>query len=70
MATYAQLQTLIKARAGFVPKTCWLAHVRADHGLTRGAAPNRRDPTRRLQSCPPAKRAAIEAVMRDVGMIA
>lgn len=69
MATYQEIRTHIQAQNGFVPKSCWIAHVLAEHGKTRRAAPNRIEPTRRAHPCPPSKRPAIEAALRHFGMI-
>lgn len=43
MHTYHQLQETVAARLGILPssvKTCWIAEVKRELGLTRGAAPN------------------------------
>lgn len=69
MATYRQVQDHVKARAGFVPKTCWIAHVKDEHGLTSKNAPNRISPDRREHPCPADKRTAIEAALRHFQMI-
>jgi hypothetical protein len=64
MATYSEIQAYVRSKHGFVVKTCWIAHVLADHGLTRGLAANRIDEERRVASCPPQKRAAIEQALQ------
>jgi hypothetical protein len=69
MATYRQIQEQVKAVAGYVPKTCWIADVKAQHRLTERQAPNRQSPTIRAYPCPPDKRSSIEAAMRHFGMI-
>lgn len=69
MASYRMIQYRVKAQAGFVPQTCWIAHVKAERGLTRGKAPNRIDPDARAKPCPPDKRAGIEAALRHFGII-
>ena len=69
MATYRDIQRDVKAKSGFVPKTCWIAHVLSDHGLTRHAAPNRQDQTKRIHPCPPEKRPAIEASLRHLKVL-
>ena len=58
----------VVATHGFMPKTCWIAHVMADHGLTRRVASNRLDPRKRKHPCPPDKRPAIENALRYFGM--
>lgn len=70
MPTYREIQCHVKQRSGFVAKTCWIAHVLSDHGLTKRQAPNRADPTSRVHPCPAAKRAAIEEALRELGALA
>ena len=69
MATYRQIQAEVEARSGFVPKTCWIAHILSDHGLSKRTAPNRIDPKARTQPCPIERRASIEAALSRFGMI-
>ena len=68
MATYREVQDRVKSTHGFTPKTCWIADVKAAHGLTRSQAPNRINPNSREQPCPPEKRAAIEAALKHFKM--
>ncbi len=63
MPTYKEVQARVKAVHGFVPKTCWIAHVKAMHGLTGRTAPNRISANRRIHPCPPDKQMAIEAAL-------
>jgi hypothetical protein len=69
MATYKEIQSTVKQTAGFVPKTCWIAHVLSDHGMTTRQARNRTDPSERQHPCPADKRSAIEAALRRLKMI-
>jgi len=69
MATYQAIQLRVREQHGFLPKTCWIAHILSDYGLTRGMAPNRADPRQRVAPCPPNKRRAIEQVCRELGRI-
>jgi hypothetical protein len=69
MSTYAEIQNYVKEKHHFSPKTCWIAHVKADHGQTNRVAPNRVDLDQRKHPCPPEKRAAIEQALRDLGMV-
>jgi len=69
MATYSQITEWIKKRHGFTAQTCWIADVKAAHGLTRGQAPNRLGPTSKVKACPSVKRQAIEDALRHFGMI-
>jgi hypothetical protein len=69
MATYAQIQRIVREKHGFVPKTCWIAHVKFDFSLTGKAAPNRMDSHSRKYPCPPEKRQAIIDALRSTKMI-
>lgn len=69
MATYKEIQKAVKTAAHFTPKTCWIAHVLSDHGLTKRQSPNRINASERKYPCPPDKRASIEAVLRKFQMI-
>lgn len=69
MATYAAIREYVRNKHGFQPMTGWVAHVKDDHGLVRSQAPNRLDPTKRVNNCPHDKRAAIEDALRHFGMI-
>jgi hypothetical protein len=33
MATYEQIQDYVRKKYGFIPKTCWIAHVKEMCGL-------------------------------------
>lgn len=69
MATYKEIQDYVRARAGWVPKSCWIAHVLSDYGRTRTVAPNRRDGRKRLYPCPDVKRPAIVSALEHFGMV-
>ena len=69
MATYPQIRDWVHTNHGFTAQDCWIADVKADHGLTRGQAPNRIDPDRKVKPCPEAKRSAIEAALMHFKMI-
>lgn len=69
MATYREIQEDVRSVAGFVPKTCWIAHVLADNGKPMRAAPNRIDPQARTNPCPPHRRGDIEASLHRLGVI-
>ena len=64
-------------RPGGVPVTfapgTWcaidIAHVKADRGLSERAASNRFNHPTRVNPCPTARRAAIEAALRHFGMV-
>ena len=55
MATYKQIQDRVRSQAGWLPKTCWIAHVKSDFGLPMRDAPNRAGAERQVP-CPPDKR--------------
>jgi hypothetical protein len=59
MATYAQIQRIVREKHGFIPKTCWIADVKSDFSLTDRVAPNRMDARSRKHPCPLEKRQAI-----------
>jgi hypothetical protein len=69
MATYTQLIEHVRKTDDFVAQTCWIAHVKEKHGLTRGMAPNRQSIRTRVKPCPPEKEAAIERALRHFGML-
>ena len=69
MGFYKEVETLVRAEAGFVPKPCWIAHVLELNGLRPRVAYNRISPNNRKFPCPPDKRPAIESAMRKLGRI-
>jgi len=68
MATYKQIQTWVKQNYGFVPETCWIAHVKELSGLPVRRAPNRHSDERE-KPCPPDKVNDIRAAFRHFKMI-
>jgi hypothetical protein len=69
MPTYKEIQDYVRRTRSFVPKTCWIADVKAAHSLTTRTAPNRSDPGARKHPCPPRKRHALETAMREIGAL-
>ncbi len=69
MATYKKIQAAVQAESGIVPKTCWIARVKSDLGLTTRQAPNRISQDWRQHPCPPEKRPAIISALRKLGML-
>ena len=69
MATYSEITAWIKKRHGFTAQTCWIADVKAAHGLTRGPSPNRINTNTKVKPCPAGKRRAIEEALRHFQMI-
>jgi hypothetical protein len=68
MATYSLIQNWVRAEYGYMPKTCWIAHVKELCGLTVRSAPNRLGPGR-SNPCPPEKVPDIRAAFRHFGMM-
>ena len=68
MATYNEIQKEFKRRYGKTIKTCWIADIKSQHGLTRGNAPNRFG-EERTNPCPPIHKEKIEDVLRYFDMI-
>jgi len=68
MATYKQIQDWVKQSYGFIPKTCWIAHVKYMSGLPMRKAPNRQG-AERVEPRPPAKDKPIRSALRHFGMI-
>ncbi len=66
MPTYSEIQKFVQRRHGFVPKTTWIAHVKALRGLSMRRTAKR---GRRVAPCPPEKREAIEEALRHFGLI-
>ena len=65
MPTYEAIQREVRITFGFVPKTCWIAHVLELLGKKLRVAPNRIDPSVRKYPCPTEKQAAlIEALCK------
>jgi hypothetical protein len=69
MATYKDVQRFVKEKSGFVPETCWIAHVLELNCASPRLAPNRIDPRRRENPCPPDRRPAIERALRQLGLL-
>lgn len=68
MATYKQIQNETKRQFGFVPKTCWIADIKAENGLTSRVAANREGEDRKYP-CPAEKRTRLTQVMRTLGVV-
>ena len=69
MATYDDIQREVKISAGFVPKTCWIAHVLELLGFKLRAAPNRINSRERKYPCPAGKRLAIVVALHKLGKL-
>ena len=68
MATYEQIQLWVKENYGYVPKTCWIAHVKEISGLPVKRAHNRIGEARK-NPCPQNKVDSIQQCFRHYGMI-
>jgi len=52
MATYKQIQDYVKNKHGYIPKSCWIAHVKEICGLNPKTATNRQAGVGRAHPCP------------------
>src|SRR3989442_608619 len=66
MPTYKAVEHAVRMTYGFVPKTCWNAHVFELSGKKPRVAPNRIDPNVRKYPCPVEKRPAIIEALRKL----
>ncbi len=69
MATYKQIQEFLKSKHNRSFKTCWIAHVKSDYGLTNRQSPNRQDSNKRVHPCPDIYRSKVEDALRHFKMI-
>lgn len=69
MATYAQIQKFVRSQYGFMPQTCWIAHVKEICALAPRVSHNRQDSKNRKRPCPPDKIEPIKKAFRHFGMI-
>jgi len=69
MSTYKQIASDVKERTGRTVKTCWIAHVKSLHGLTKRVSPNRINLDSRVHPCPEKWVGEIELSMRKFGDI-
>lgn len=69
MATYKQIIEYIKDQHGFAAVTGWIADAKEQSGLPMKTAPNRIDPLKRVNPCPPNKIKVIKEAFRHFGMI-
>ena len=69
MATYKEIQGYVKETYGFLPKTCWIVHMKELCGIPVKNAPNRISPSHREKTCPPEKMPYVKEAVRHFGMI-
>lgn len=66
--SYREIQSYVKEEHGVYVKTCWIAHVKQHHGLTRGSTHNRKGPER-ANPCPLRYWDLIEEALKNFGLI-
>ncbi len=69
LTAYWRIQEWVRNNFGFVPRTCWIAHVKEMSGLEVRIAWNRLDPSERTDPCPSYKVQHIENAFRHFGDI-
>jgi hypothetical protein len=69
MATDVEIQKFVQQRHGFIPKTEWIAHVKAVHKMPTLREAERARHDRAIERCPADKREAIEEALRHFGVI-
>lgn len=69
MATYKQIQQYVKNKYGYLPKTCWIAHMKELCGLCPKVSPNRYSLASRTNPCPVEKQQDIKDAFRFFEMI-
>lgn len=67
--TYEAIQNWVKDMFGFVPKPCWIAHLKELLGLPVRVAPNRIRVDSRSNPCPERHKAALIAAFIHFGLI-
>ena len=68
MATYKEIQDYVKEKYGFIPKTCWIADLKSQYGLTTKVAYNRKG-KKQIHSCPENKKKFIILAFRHFSMV-
>ncbi|MGH4121713.1 MAG: hypothetical protein ACREV6_02050 [Clostridium sp.] len=69
MATYKQIQKYVKETHGFIPKTCWIAHMKEVLGLESKVAFNRINIDKRTNPRPEDKQKYIGEAFRHFNMV-
>lgn len=69
MATYKEIQQYVKQKYGYIPKTCWIAHMKEVCGIPVKVAPNRSDVNKRKKPCPEEKQDAIRDAFIHFNML-
>jgi hypothetical protein len=68
MATYKDIQAYVKLEYGFVPKSCWIAHMKELCQIPVKKSHNRIDNSRQVP-CPPNKQNAIKMAFKHFGLL-
>jgi len=68
MATYRQIQDYIKKNHGYIPKTCWIAHMKEVCGLNPKTAANRRSSIR-MYPCPPERQGDLRKAFEHFKLV-
>jgi len=68
MATYKEIQSWVKKKYGFTPKTCWIADVKEQCGVQMRTAHNRKG-NKRLHPCPKNHVTHLKNAFRHFNMI-
>jgi len=69
MATYKQIQEYVKTTYGYVPKSCWIAHMKEILGLNPREAYNRYESSKRTYPCPVNKQKDLEEAFKHFNMV-
>jgi len=69
MATYNEIINYIKISHSFTVKTCWIADIKSQYGLTNRIAHNRIDVKQRTNPCPTDKKEYIINALKHFEMI-
>ena len=69
MASYKEIQEYIKKKHGYVAKTCWIAHIKSEFGISTRVAVNRKDFEKRVYPCPKDKQQDIVDALKYFNMI-
>jgi hypothetical protein len=68
LATYDEIRAWLKERYGYTAQNCWIADVKARHGLTGRMAHNRSG-SKRVKPCPADRVPHIEEALRHLGAL-
>lgn len=69
MTTYKQIQEFVKATYGYIPKSCWIAHMKELHGLKPRISHNRYSVSSRTNPCPIKKQKVLEEAFKYFNLI-